>query len=327
MKKVIHLSNRACIRTLKLGVTARRLGYKVEFWQRSAREDFKHRFRDMQFFKTWADLVERLEEAKADLIHVHYCAIPEMVAAAKAAQGERPVLCDVHDLDIVRYSTTNKAESSIFDIADALIFPCEGYQDFCIKWQPGKVNILPQTVIPAAMLPEDVVSIERLPARSGIVYQGGIVQSIPHRRITNVIKKATRNGISFVVHASNGTTEDISALVRAGATVVTRYMYRPLLNELTRYDWGLCGCDHPTKQWKVAYSNKFFEYTAARTPVIAYNADNSGDLAESLNVGVKISNIAEIKNIDPRQFDGFNLVPTMLDYQAKLKELYQQLLS
>ena len=327
MKKIIHLSHRPCARVLKTGLTTRRLGYAVEFWQQTAREDFLPRFKHTQFFSDGDDLVERLHEAKPDLVYVHVCGAPELAALAKAGAGRRPVLCDIHDLDIMRFNTTSAYEESVFAIADALVFSSAGYETLCRRWKPAQVSVLPQAVVPPAMLPEDILGINQLPRRPGLVYQGGISRNMPHRRMTGIVKRATEAGISVVVYAANGSAADKSALMNAGATVVTGYYYRPMLNELTRYDFGLCGCDEKNRALQQSGPNKFFEYAAAGTPIVTVNAGNQLRLAEGLNVGVNVADIADIKNIDPRQFDGFRLVPTMLDYQGRLKELYQQLLS
>lgn len=237
-----------------------------------------------------------------DLIHVHN--EPSWLGyAAKEACPDIPVIFDAHDLDAVRYGTATEDERRSIGACDAVIFPSQGYRDFCLNLDAftvplngGYTSIADKpTAVVYSMCNDHAVQATGMPRVPGIVYQGAVSIGSDYRDYRRVSSTITKMGIPF--HVYPATPEFTKEYTRTGAICTPTLPYMTMMKDLTRYDWGFVGSPIESQQWHKAMPNKLFEYIAAGIPCLVYQADEAADFVTEHELGVVIQDLEDIPTV------------------------------
>jgi glycosyltransferase involved in cell wall biosynthesis len=252
----------------------------------------------VSFYRTRDDLLRRIGYLSdwVEVIHVHNepnWIVPAAAQARDIACPAVPVIFDVHDLDSQRENgSIDKDEGPAIHAADAYIFPSKAYaKGIRHVWNTqGK----PGRVIYSMCNRSDIVEIP-LPRIEGIVYEGATVAQIPafnestpgYKHYRDYAKLASYFLVWQIPFHLYGVRKDFwRPYLDRGAIVHESLAFPDMLQQLSRYDWGLCGHmdDHP--QWQKAMPNKLFEYLAAGIPVISINSDEVSEFVVQHGVGI-----------------------------------------
>ena len=105
------------------------------------------------------------------------------------------------------------------------------------------------------------------------------------------------------------------------------------MQELNRYDWGLCTCAiGPCNTYNWAMPNKLFEYITAGIPVIALYMNEVGEFIKEHELGVVIESVKDIPKIyDQHEYYREKVKEkrhlfTMETQVAKIEKLYEKVL-
>jgi hypothetical protein len=233
-----------------------------------------------------------------DLIHVHN--EPTWLATVcKMVRPEIPVILDCHDLDTIRGETgAMEEEKDAFGRVDGFIFPSRAYQTLSKKHfrfkQPSEVIY--------SMVNDELFVPPNLARVNGVMYQGGIglkdnSEDFAYRDFTEVAEVLRDVGIPFHLYAGHSIPAILEAYGNLGCLMHPRVHYTTLIQEQTRYDWGLLGTAGKHHQWDASMPNKLFEYILSGLPIICLNAKEPGEWVEKHGLGVCISDPAEIPGI------------------------------
>jgi hypothetical protein len=98
-----------------------------------------------------------------------------------------------------------------------------------------------------------------------------------------------------------GNIDAVPDYMEIGAKVFPPTIYPDMMKGLTNYRWGWCGFNNHNgdqRQVNMTLTNKMWEYIAAGCPVLVYGAPETSRLVDELGVGVTISNLDELGNVD-----------------------------
>jgi hypothetical protein len=275
-------------------------GVHVVFSQLSfSHPDFMYRVPHLQMWDSPERLMVQLKQLKdVDLIHVHN--EPTWLATVcKMVRPEIPVILDCHDLDTIRGETGSmEEEKDAFGKVDGLIFPSQAYQTLSKKHfrfkQPSEVIY--------SMVNDELFVPPQQSRVNGVMYQGGIglagdEQDFAYRDFTEVAELLKEVGIAFHMYSGHSIAPIMEQYGERGALLHPKIHYATLLQEQTRYDWGLIGTTGRHHQWDASMPNKLFEYVLSGLPIICLNAKEPGEWVKEHGLGVCISDPAEIPGI------------------------------
>lgn len=263
----------------------------------------------VSFYRTRDDLLRRVGYLSdwVDMIHVHNEPNWIVSAAAQArdiACPAVPVVFDVHDLDSQRENgSIDKDEGPAIHAADAYIFPSKAYEKgirhvWNTQCKPGRV-------IYSMCNRSDIIEIP-LPRIEGVVYEGATVAQIPsfndrtpgYKHYRDYAELAAHLHVRQIPFHLYGVRKEFwRNYLDRGAIVHESLAFPDMLQQLSRYDWGLCGHmdDHP--QWQKAMPNKLFEYLAAGIPIISINASEVQDFIIDKGVGVGFPDFSSLSSL------------------------------
>jgi hypothetical protein len=290
-----------CIRVFKQIVGLERNDIEVHtLLHHMANSDLRDHYDSLSFYGNPDNYAEKIAKLRdIDLIHVHN--EPNWLGTvAKRVKPDMPVVFDAHDLDSVRQGQILDDERECFERLDGFIFPSQGYADIC-----KDLYNLPEEAcrVIYSMCNEHMIIENPLPKLAGICYEGGIEALPPdqpdfmgrdYRKIACYLRDW---GIPFTVFGANGYY--VEHYVPTGTVCFPPHNYYHMLEQMSRYDWGLVGNEIKCSQRKHAMPNKLFEYMAAGIPAIVMNAEEAGKFVEEHGVGVYIEDIDEIQKIYP----------------------------
>ena len=299
--RVVTTAFHNCIRVHKQVVGLSMYDMEVHsLLQHMANGDLRTRYNSLSFFEGPDNYQQKLSLLKdVDLIHVHN--EPNWLGTlAKRVRPEIPVVFDAHDLDSVRQGQITDEERECFERLDGFIFPSQGYANIC-----KDLYSLPDEAcrVIYSMCNEYMMVDQPLPRLAGICYEGGI-EAVPdgqpdfmgrdYRRLACYLRDW---GIPFTIFGANG--HYLGPYGQTGAICYPPTDYLYLLQEMSRYDWGLIGNEVKCSQRKHAMPNKLFEYMTAGIPIIVINAEEAGKFVEEHGVGVYIEDIEDIHKVYP----------------------------
>lgn len=306
---ILFLSYSGCIRVIKEGMALISRGHNVSFMQhRITNADLTPMLPYCTFYAGREHLGAKLKTMNGlDLIHVHN--EPSWLGyVAKEARPDLPVVFDIHDLNMVRNGERDEDEVKSLYACDGLVFPSPGYRDFCLgdvahildpAYDPFFLEEKPHRVIYSMCNKMWMTNLPQYPRVNGIVYQGGLGVKEnggwEYRDYRDLAVELFRDHIPFHVYGSD--MGFVNEYVTSGALVMPTLPYFDLLKNLTRYDWGFCGCLKPHPQLARAMPNKLFEYIAAGIPVLVMHADECAAFVEEHQIGHVIGDLSEIPDI------------------------------
>jgi len=275
-------------------------GIEVIFMQKDfSHPDFMYRAPWVKMWDTPERMLYQLKFVKGiDLIHVHN-EPTWMATVAKMTRPELPVILDCHDLDTIRGETfAMEEERDAFNRVDALIFPSQSYQTLSQKHfqftQPSEVIY--------SMVNNELFVPPQQTRVNGIMYQGGVglkndTNDFAYRDFTGVAEVLRDMGIPFHLYCGHEHAPTMEVYGNLSCVMHPRVHYLTLLQEQTRYDWGLIGTTGRHHQWDASMPNKLFEYALSGLPIICLNAKEPAEWVEKYDLGVVISDPAEIPGI------------------------------
>jgi len=235
-----------------------------------------------------------------DLIHCHN--EPNWtVEVAKDARPDLPLVFDIHDLESARTAPVEdllEYERTAIRLADAYIFPSQGYQAHARKCH-NIPDSKPSEVV-YSYCNNELLNLEPRPRIRGVVYEGNVSHTsdmrIAYSDQSYVSEYLKTHNIPFALYG----IEDerlMKIYMDFGAMCFPVLPYGSLIENLSRYDWGYLGHPEPCRKWLDAMPNKLFEYIMAGIPVICCNAPEAGAFVEQHGLGVSIYSIHEIPEI------------------------------
>jgi len=296
--KILFVAYTACIRTLKEGLAVAKQGHNVIHIQRDfANRGFIFAVPLTSFYASREHLIPKLRSfVDPDIIHVHN--EPSWLGhMAKEAHPNVPVVFDAHDLNAVRDNSVHADEVRSMNVCDAVIFPSNGYRDYCLNEFKDiftRLKDKPTEVI-YSMCNDFMMDLPPFPRVGGVVYQGGTdvgVKYRDYRDLANDLRE--RNIVFYVYHADKS---KMSVYENTGAMCMPTLPYLDLLRNLSRFDWGLVGSPVRCRQWDTAMPNKMFEYIAAGIPCLVYQAEEAAEFVTSNDLGVVVKSLDEIPEI------------------------------
>lgn len=307
MSNILFITYNTCARAAKEARALESSGHHVIILQHVAvSEEILYATELSSFYNDDHDLIDRISHFAdwAEVIHVHNEPNWMVNAAATVrdiACPSVPIIFDIHDLDSMREDgSVDPTEGPAIFAADGFIFPSKSYKSgIGSKYVIGD---MPQRVIYSMCLRQDIVT-KPLPRVNGLVYEGAIVAPLKHfnpqtpgykqyRDYIGLSLELTENKIPFHIY---GVRKDFQQpYLDAGAVAHEMHRFPDMMQQLSRYDWGLCGHidDHP--QWQKAMPNKLFEYIAAGIPVISINAGEVSELIMENRFGFIAENIDDL---------------------------------
>ena len=290
--RIALVSANMCIRATQTGLAVQKFGYDVHVVVKAdaALRQFNGKFKGVHVFFNRDQCYETLRRLEPDLIHVHDR--PHQVAAdIIREQFGVPVVNDVHDMDSFLNMPIGSplAEVYALEAADALVFVSEGYKKAAEYWYKH----LPPSIVVPSMVCEHLMPDKRKPHIGAAVWEGGLWkhdEGDPRHYIDQrkIARKLLDQGIGVVFHPAPTTQENIDAYTATGAMVYRTMPFAPLIETLTRYDFGWYGQTENAEQIHITLPNKLFDYIAAGIPVLVINAREAARFVEDNGVGVAI---------------------------------------
>jgi len=295
---LLFASNHCCIRVVKEGLALARTGDSVVFFQnRIANVDVRDVLSITSFWGNLRQYGPKLQVfANLDLIHVHN-EPSRLVTLAKEAHPDTPVIFDVHDLAAVRNHQVVEEEVRAFQVADGIIWPSEGYRDYCeneFAYHFKGLKDKPSAVV-YSMCTSEMMEFPAMPRLKGIVYEGRVSSTGDEKDYRGIIDTLVTRNVPFYVLPSN--MNDVNEYIVAGAVVMPTMPYAVMMRALSRFDWGFCGPAVRSRQGDRGMGNKLFEYLAAGIPVIVHQSHEQAAFVERNDVGVVVNDINEIPDI------------------------------
>ena len=295
MLKILMLSGGCCPRVAKEGRELLNSGFDLSFLQTSIPNAFRIVLPKQYYFQDRADLGLRLaqfaELKQFDLIHVH--AEPAWLGwFAKEHYPDIPVIFDAHDLDYCRYggSQIDEEERRTLCDCDGVILPSHAYEQAVKEGFGVKLS----EVIYSMNVLEDYPDIE-MPRLQGIVYEGGIMATSEEEAAEGKMRFNDYRPLftamyykKIPIHIYPGNDDNMRDYIKTGAVWHHTLQHQPLLQQLTRYDWGLVGANFKNHIWDGVMPNKLFDYIAAGLPVIVYNAAEAAAFVLEHDLGIVI---------------------------------------
>ena len=327
------------MRVVKQGLALYGKGVDTFFMQnRLANASFINVLPELSFFDNMEQFGHKLkiqiDRKGCDIIHVHN--EPDwMTIIAKQLFPDIPIVHDCHDLDSARVGRANEEQVAALDAADGVVFPSKGYARHYDDFY-GADN-KPKEVI-YSMCNENYLHTLMLPRLRGIVYEGGASINpeestggrFSYRDYRLVARHLAEHNIPFTMF---GLREDIAEEYgKQGVVCNPPTPYTTMMQQLTRYDWGLCGSPMKCNQWDWAMPNKLFEYTMAGVPSIVFNADETADFVREHGLGVVLEKWEQIPEIYDQHETYRKIVQekrhlfTMENQVGKILGLYKKLI-
>jgi len=290
--RIVMVSDHCCIRVVKQTVALMSAGHEVvNLCRRVANSDMGACLGMVKLYETKEDLQRALLGLQSfDIFHVHN--EPSWLGSfVKDTVFNKPVVFDAHDLNAVRNNKPDPEEYKALTQCDASIYVSTA----CLDDARRHYDIAHPTAVIYSACNIGCCDIPRETPRHGIVYEGAVSdgKDFPYLDYRNTADTLSNMGIPFHVYgASNQYTH-----LYPSAMVHPTHRYEALISELSRYDWGLVAPGKPHRQWRNTIPNKLFEYIAAGTPVICWQADESSALVEQYGIGVTVTSLSQIPAI------------------------------
>lgn len=281
----------------------------------------------------------------ADVFHCHN--EPSwFVNLIKGVHPNIPVVLDVHDSMLIRYSEDTDDENAVrisvserdnFQLADGLVFVSEPMADIC----RGTYGLeQPYTVLPS-YLPKYFYRIDAFKWYGGVVYEGrvDITEEVEDYKkffaycdYRDLAKKFTDMGIMFAIYAPNRDKDKMNKAYHGTAMFHDAQQPLDLTRTLGSYNYGILGNITQHEAWKYAMPNKLFDYLGAGIPIIALNAPLAGKFVEENGYGMNITDPDQIPELWPRHREfRKNIAETRWDWAMenhihKVLKLYEELI-
>ncbi len=296
----LSIGHNYCIRAAKESLALMLAGHPVHtLVHQVANQEIRYLLPSMEFYADAGHLARKVAYSQCTLIHVHN--EPDwMVGCAKIERPDLPVVYDCHDLGSVRWGEASDAEFQAMELADAYIFPSYTYMEEACRFHKLHERFPDKAKEVVYSLPLSGWKPTPLPRLGGVVYQGGCTVDVDGRFVYRDYREiadglAEINVQFFIFARNNGNNRD--SYFSRGAVWIESLPYTRMLQQLTRFDWGLVGCSVPHPQWMKAMPNKLFEYILAGIPVVCINAAECAEFVREHQIGVVLDDIRGLAEV------------------------------
>jgi glycosyltransferase involved in cell wall biosynthesis len=292
--RVLFLQQQPCIRTLKYAAALRavRPDVRLAFAYRGRTLGEWYGSGDDGFESWWRlgsdprpDLARVLHEFRPDLIHSHNLPDDLTVAALAVADGDAPVIHDVHDLQSLRSTPYEDGfpppddpltlERQALQGASAVVTVSgELLDEIVVRYgQPRQALVFPNYAL-RRDLPETLPPLAHVRRRTPrLVYQGTLSENGGHYDLREIFATIGSQGIRLDVYPSRPPSRSAyGALGGATGSVRLRRRLPParLLEVLPGYDFGWAGLNASVNRAHLdtALPNKAFEYLGCGLPIL-----------------------------------------------------------
>jgi glycosyltransferase involved in cell wall biosynthesis len=294
------------MRASQTTLAARKAGHSVHVVvglneTHAERRVFNDKMHTVSIFTTPEQLRDSILMTQPDVIHVHDRP-HELAAEVIKLRLGIPVVVDVHDMDSVLVSGfQNPAEAQSLIEADGLVFVSEQNRKYAI----AKYDPLPPSIVVHSTVLSDLFPLTRMPRISAAVWEGGLYTEDPpsprayidQREIVARFNAVGQSTILFPAEDLPGVAPVYRA---AGGLVLPGMALPPLIEYLTRFEFGWYGQTTDHQQIHDTIPNKLFEMVAAGLPVLVINAREAGKFVEEHGLGIHVEKPEDIVRVKDR---------------------------
>lgn len=329
----------SCIRSFKQAIALKELGYTVNWVCHSPPPQLHFGALDAVLIYTLGDgsnekvtAATHFDHFKKTIQHIdkqtdiyHAYNEPDWYVQTIKQVSEKPVVWDLHDLVSDRDFIVRDDEELEIRNADAIITQGMGYLKLMKERRPdlAKKGLIDYclSAVPRIFWPELNSPLVMHGAKKfgGLVYEGGLASGLGggnefrYRWWLPIMEQLVKVNIPVTAHVAGG--GDYSLYQKAGVRVVPPHPYISMMQQLTLYDWGLCGnaVHHPA--FDKAWPNKLFEYLSAGLPIIVHDSKEVAEFVKEEGIGVVVDNAKDIERV-------YSTAPKYKDAVMKARQKY-----
>lgn len=324
-----------CIRCVKISRSLNKLGYTIygsgqkDVYGADGYENYSVWHNEKQFKNIIRDAIDLgvriIQWANEPDLPAVWC---RQVINEMGVQDKVKLVCDLHDLDLVRRKIITLPERELFLSSDAFIYVSLPIQELANRIHQVKVpNICLYSYCNEGIIEYDVNDI---PNRKSLVYEGGanppddeeLNKVFPYRSIYNIMKRLVEMGNE--VHMFCGNYSAFESYQHTGCMLYPPTHYDELMQKLINFKYGVVifnNENHTEDQVNLTLTNKMHEYLQAGLPSLACWCEETEKYVQKHNIGFTFSHINEIGNTKQLD-DKYNEV--MHNIAIKRKELVME---
>jgi glycosyltransferase involved in cell wall biosynthesis len=313
--KIAMVAGHACIRVQKMALPLIEKGHDVHLVSKKI-PSFMERYSSFSMslgVNHFINAIKNLSH-EVDVFHCHN--EPSWFVTMVKEHTDVPVILDVHDSDVARWTNKEEEESrkgdnpiyrtsveerNNFQLADALVFPSEPFAEQIMEY----FRLTQPHIVLPSYVPRELFQYHANEYLGGLVYEGRVdlvedIEKNPQRSYkycdySELAKEAHEAGLQFNIYAVRS-DEKMKKVYGDIAFLHSPKEFQALLPKVARHDWGLVGNSFPSPEWDVALPNKMFEYVACGVPVVAMNAAYCERFVVETGIGIAVKSIAELKD-------------------------------
>ena len=243
-------------------------------------------------------------------------------------QDKVKLVCDLHDLDLIRRKLIPLPERELFLAADGLIYVSLPIQEIANRIHQVRV---PNTCL-YSYCNDGIVEYEDkdIPNRKALIYEGGanppddveLNNVFPYRSIYHIMKRFVEMGNE--VHMFCGNFSAFETYQHIGCILYPPTHYDEMMKSLIKFKYGLIvfnNENHTEDQVNLTLTNKMHEYLQAGIPSLACWCQETEKYVQKHNIGFTFNHINEIGNTKQLD-DKYNEV--VQNIRIKRKELVME---
>lgn len=239
--------------------------------------------------------------------------------------SDKPCVWDLHDLVSDRDFIIRDDEELEIRNADAIITQGLGYTEIMKQRRPDLsekglidycLSAVPRIYWPELSSPMVMHGAKKF---GGVVYEGGLAtgtsggNEFRYRWWLPLMEKLIKQNIPVSAHVASG--GDYGLYQRAGVRVVPAVPYAQMMQNLTLYDWGLCGNAVHHSAFDKAWPNKLFEYLAAGLPILVHDSKEVAQFVRDEKIGEVVDSADDIVKV-------YSSAPKFKEAVAKARQKY-----
>jgi len=325
----------SCIRLTKMALVLAKKGYRLGLITNkmpTAWDIFDRvlSYHDDQQFQEALDTMKD----DYDIFHIHN-EPNALLIRASVKVPDKPIILDMHDLNILRKGHCREDEILAITRSDAMVHVSKPIEDFVNELY----NYKNPTITIESRCPKEFIMEDKGHIRYDVVYEGGLrmpedLRDFSYRDLFPIVNAFTQEGYKFHIYGP-ADQHVIDKYKDAGAIAHGGRHYGDLLKELIAYKFGWSGFiqDPPKRHIQWAMTNKFFEYINCGTPLLVYNTEEQAKMVEKYKIGIVIKSLHGLRE-QIEAYDWNELHSNVLKYREEiamenhihpLEELYEKL--
>jgi glycosyltransferase involved in cell wall biosynthesis len=302
--RILMLSDHCCIRVIKEGTALEEDGHEITYMHRRiGNESLGYALTKEIRYQSVEEMTAKLMMSRPDLIHVH--AEPaDLVTCAWHARPRTPIVFDVHDCILLRSGKNVREERLAFERADALIWPSPAFGRTVERFHPKRVKHKPQLTVYPGLADWMFPPPQKLFMIPALVYEGGSVAKeqvggVTYRDFRTLVLQLNEQRIPMFIYPAG--KDGGRHMWDVGGLTMPTLPYEQLLKQLGRFAYGVVAPGvFPDPYMRLCMPNKFFEYLAARIPVVTWGCNEVSKVVREHRCGVVLDHP---KQLDRRMWE------------------------